>query len=222
MAKENIKHDESSEALGQAVSKTEAFFQKNGNLITWIGVAIVAVAALVLLYINYILKPAQTEAQEMSYKAEELFRNGEYAKALAGEGDVMGFADIIDQYGSKAGSAVYFYAGICELQAGNAQGAIGYLKKYDGGEPILKARALCCIGDAYVGLDNLSEALNYYLKAAKTVDTSFAAAYWLKAAFVAEELGKTADALSYYQIIKDKYAATYEGYQIDKYISRLK
>ena len=88
-------------------------------------------------------------------------------------------------------------------------------------DEILKARALACKGDAYAGLEKYKEAVGCYEKAAGVVDNMFAAAYLLKAGVACEELGDDAKALSFYKKIKDQYPQSMEGYDIDKYISRI-
>ena len=104
---------------------------------------------------------------------------------------------------------------------GNYEDAISYLKAYNGKDAILAARALACIGDAYVGLENYETALNYFEKAAAVVENMYTAGYLLKAGLVAEKLGQNEKALEYYELIKDQYAASPEGYEIDKYIGRI-
>ena len=49
----------------------------------------------------------------------------------------------------------------------------------------------------------------------------FTAGYLLKAGLVAEKLGQNEKALEYYELIKDQYANSPEGYEIDKYIGRI-
>ena len=219
MAKE-IKN-ENAEAVVEAVSKTEQFFNKNGKLIGGIAAGIVVVAAVVFCWYKFAYQPAVQEAQGQMAYAEENFRGGDYELALNGDGNTLGFVQIIDEYGAKAGKAVYFYAGVCELQLGNFESAIKYLEAYKGSDAILEARATACIGDAYVGLEDYSKALVYFEKAAETADNMFAAGYLLKAGAVAEKLGENAKALSFYQTIKDQYPQSMEGYEIDKYIGRI-
>ena len=219
MAKE-IKN-ENVEAVVEAVSKTEQFFNKNGKLIGGIAAGIVVVAAIVFCWHKFAYQPALQEAQGQMAYAEENFRGGDYELALNGDGNTLGFVQIIDEYGTKAGKAVYFYAGVCELQLGNFESAIKYLEAYKGSDAILEARATACIGDAYVGLEDYGKALNYFEKAAKAADNMFAAGYLLKAGAVAEKLGENAKALSFYQTIKDQYPQSMEGYEIDKYIGRI-
>ena len=219
MAKE-IKN-ENVEAVVEAVSKTEKFFNENGKLLSLIAVAIVVVAAGIFCANKFVYQPAQAEAQGQMALAEEVFRTGNYELALNGDGNVLGFAQIIDEYGAKAGKAVYFYAGVCELQLGNWELALKYLQSYNGKDAILKARAIACMGDAYVGLEEYSKALGCFEKAAAVVDNVYAAGYLLKAGVVAEKLGKNEKALGFYNQIKDQYPTSFEGYEIDKYIGRL-
>ena len=219
MAKE-IKH-ENAEAVVEAVSKTEKFFNENGKLISGIVIGLVAVAAIVFCWYKFAYQPAVEEAQGQMAIAEANFRTADYELALNGDDNALGFAQIIDEYGAKAGKAVYFYAGVCELQLGNWDLAIDYLQSYKGTDEILKARALACIGDAYVGLENYSKALGYFEKAAGVVENIYAASYLLKAGVVAEKLGQNAKALGFYETIQNKYPQSIEGYDIDKYISRV-
>jgi len=72
-----------------------------------------------------------------------------------------------------------------------------------------------------VGLEDYASALTWFDKAAKTSDNLFSATYLLKAGAVCEETGDTQKALSYYKEIKDRYPQSMEGYDIDKYISRI-
>ena len=219
MAKE-IKN-ENAEAVVEAVSKTEKFFNENGKLLSIIAAAIVVVAAGVFCFHKFVYQPAQAEAQGQMALAEANFRAGDYELALNGDGNVLGFAQIIDEYGSKAGKSVNFYAGVCELQLGNWDLAIKYLQSYNGKDAILKARALACIGDAYVGLENYEKALGYFEQAASVVENMFAAGYLLKAGVVAEKLGQNEKALGFYTQIKEQYPDSMEGYDVDKYIGRI-
>ena len=85
----------------------------------------------------------------------------------------------------------------------------------------MKARALACTGDAYVGLGDYAQAATYFEKAAGHADNMYAAKYLLKAGVTYEEIGNTAKALECYKAIKDNYPQSPEGYDIDKYISRI-
>lgn len=219
MAKEI--QNENAEVVAEAVSKTEIFLKENRTLLLTVLAALVVVCAGFFCWYKFAYQPKKAEALGQMYPAEASFRNMEYEIALHGDGNLLGFEQIIEEYGKKAGKAVYLYAGICELQLGNNEEAISYLKKYNGKDKILAARSIACMGDAYVGLGKYEDALKCFVKAAAKSDNMFSAAYLLKAGTVAEELGQNAKALGYYKEIKDKYPQSIEGYDIDKYISRI-
>ena len=222
MANKNQKSKENQTAVEETVSKTEAFLKKYDKLLIWCAVGLVVLVFLCIALNNWVIKPSKAAALDSSYVAQNYFAQGDYEAALEGDGSSLGFRDIISQYGKKAGKAIYFYAGVSELQLKNYDDAINYLKKYDGKDDILAARALSCIGDAYVGTGDLRTALSYYDKAIKRADNMFTAAYLLKAGVTSEELGDNTKALEYYQTIKDSYPQSLEAYDIDKYIYRIK
>ena len=219
MAKE-IKN-ENAEAVVEAVSKTEKFFQDNGKLISIICAAFVVACALVFCWFKFAYQPKVAEAQGQMAVAEQNFRAGNFEVALNGDGNALGFAQILEDYGTKAGESVYFYAGVCELQLGNWDAAIKYLNSYKGKDAILAARAAACIGDAYIGLEDYSKALAQFEKAANMADNLFAAQYLVKAGVTAEKLGQDAKALEFYKKVKDQYPSSMEGYDVDKYIGRI-
>ncbi len=219
MAKE-IKN-ENAEAVVEAMSKTEQFFAKNAKTLSYICLGAVVLCAAVFCWYKFAYQTKVEEAQGQMALAEQNFRASNYEVALNGDGNVLGFAQILDEYGKKAGKAVNFYAGVCELQLGNWDAAIKYLQAYNGKDAIMSARAKACIGDAYVGLEDYKKALGYFEQAAAEIDNMYAAGYLLKAGAVAEKLGDNAKALGFYELIKDQYPQSMEAYDIDKYIGRI-
>ncbi|MBQ0150683.1 MAG: tetratricopeptide repeat protein [Bacteroidales bacterium] len=209
------------EKINQTVSKTEQLYNENKAAFWGVIIGVIALGLIILAYQQFITKPKMAEAQEQMYPAEAAFRAGNFEAALNGDGNTLGFAEVINEYGSKAGKAAYLYAGICELQTKNYSEAVNYLKKYTGKDEILSARAASCMGDAYVGLGDYKAALAQFEKAAGIADNAFTAGYLLKAAVVCEELGQKDKALSIYKQIKDKYPQSIEGYDVDKYIGRI-
>ena len=212
---------EKTEAVVEAVSKTDLFFKENKNLIIGVAVAAVLVAFGIFAFQKWYYQPKAREAQQQLYPAEMAFKAESWETALNGDGNNLGIAQVIEDYGKATPAAAWFEAGICELQLGNYESAIDYLKNYKGKDAILKARSISCMGDAYVGLEDYAKALDCFVKAAGVIDNIYAAAYLLKAGVTAEKLGQESKALSFYKKIKDQYPQSMEGYDIDKYISRL-
>ena len=209
------------ENIEQTVSATEQFYNDNKKVIWGVVAAVLVIGLGVLAYNKFIYQPKCVEAMEQCYPAEMNFQAGEYELALSGDGNNLGFADIIDQYGAKAGKAVYLYAGICELRLGNNEEALSYLKQYNGKEPILAARARACEGDAYVALGDYAAAVRSYKAAVAVADNVFAAAYLVKQGTAHEALGQNAEALACYRAVEHDYPQSIEAYDIAKYIARV-
>lgn len=222
MAKENINEKAAArnENIQQTVSKTDKFFTENKKAIWGVVIAAVVIIAAAVAFSKFIYQPKCEEAMQQAYPAEQSFQQGNYDIALNGDGNTLGFAQIIEDYGTKAGKSMYLYAGICELQLGNYTEALDYLKKYKGKDSILSARAEACKGDAYVGLEDYDAAVKCFAAAAKT-ENVFAATYLLKEGVTLEKIGDKAAALNCYKTIKDKYPQSFEAYEIDKYINRV-
>lgn len=219
MAKEIKK--EATESKEQVLSKTEIFLNKYKNALLIVLCVILVIGVVSFCWYKFIYQPKVVEAQGQMAVAEQNFRANDWETALEGDGNALGFSQIISEYGSKAGKSVYFYAGVCQLQLGNYAEAVKYLKSYKPSDEILKARAKACLGDAYTGLEEYAKALACFEEAAAVVDNMYAAGYLLKAGVVAEKLGDNSKALSLYETIKDQYPTSIEAYEIDKYIGRV-
>lgn len=215
------KEEQRQQNVAEAVSKTDEFFKKYGKIIYCTVICVLVAVAAVILYSRFVLQPKKVEAVDQMAQAERWFEEGEYELALSGDDNFPGFEEIISTYGSKAGQAVYLYAGIANYKTGNFEEALSLLKKYDGSDPILLGRAQACVGDTYVELGDLANAIAWYEKAAATTDNVYAAAYLIKAGIAAEEAGDNAKALAFYQKVKDLYANAPEAMEIDKYITRI-
>lgn len=211
------------EAVKSTISKAEQFYTGNKKLIWIIAGAILVIAVGILCYVKFIYGPQCEEAQAQMFPAENLFKAGEYEAALNGDGNVLGFAQIIDEYGAKAGKAVYFYAGVSALQTKKYEDALTFLQKYNVKDPVLGPRAKACEGDAYVGLGEATyqKAVDCYMQAAGMADNMFAASYLLKAGITYEALGAKDKALECYNRIKDFYPGSPELADALKYIARI-
>lgn len=206
--------------VAEALSKTQLFLKEHGKKVLYIILALVLIIVLIYAYKAFIVTPKHQEAQNQMYVAERNFNEDNFEVALKGDGNVLGFEQIIQKYGNRADKSVYFYAGICELRLGNNDQAINYLKKYKTSDKYTSAAAKANIGDALVNKGDIKGAIQYFEDAANMLDDFYAAKYHLKAAICYEEIGNTSKAIQHYNIIKDKYSQSPEGADIDKYIAR--
>ncbi len=213
------------ENIEQTVSGASLFLEQNKKTIFTVIAAVVVAGLLCLAYVKLVYEKQLTAAMEAAYPAEILFQNGEYELALNGNDEILGFVDIIADYGTKAGKSMPLYAGICEYNLGNYESALAYFQKYKGKEPILAARAKACEGDVYVALEDYEAAVKAYKAAIAVADNVFAAGYLLKEGLALEALGRKAEARECYVTIQEKYSSSrepaIESMDISRHIARV-
>ncbi len=209
-------------AVESALSKGEQFVEKNKNLLFYILLGILVVIGGYLAYHKYVMGPKEKEAQAAMFVAEHYFEVDSLNIALNGDQANMGFLDIIDQYGStKSGNLAQYYAGICYLRLGQFDNAIASLKEFSSDDKIIQPMALGAIGDAYLELNDNTNALVYYMKAVDAQSNDFTAPMFLmKAAWVHELNGDYTKALELYTKIKKEHFKSFEARDVDKYIAR--
>jgi tetratricopeptide (TPR) repeat protein len=223
MAKKKADHTEDKiEGIEQALSRTELYIEENQKSLTVIVLAIAIIVIGFTLYKRYVVAPKETEAQSQMYVAEQYFEKDSFNLALNGDGNNMGFLEIIDEYGiTKSAKLANYYTGICYLHLGEYENAIDYLKDFDSKDQIVRNVATGAIGDAYMELGNEKDALSMYLKAAKQRKNQFTSPiFMMKAAQVYEGQKEYKKALDLYQEIKKNFPKSNEAKDIDKYIAR--
>jgi len=158
------------------------------------------------------------------FMAQNYFEKDSFNLALNGDGNNLGFLDIIDGFGSTdAGNLSNYYAGISYLHLGQYEDAIEYLKKFDSDDALLGPISLGAQGDAQLELGKTDAALDLYTKAYKMNDNELTTPiYMLKAGELLESTSKSNEALAIYETIKQKFPESNEGRNIDKYIARVK
>jgi tetratricopeptide (TPR) repeat protein len=208
-------------AVEEAFSKTEQFIEKNQKVILIVVAALIVIVLGFFGFRRYYIAPRQSEAQSQMFMAEKYFELDSLNKALNGDGNYLGFLDIIDQYSmTKASNLSKYYAGICYLKLGKFDQALEYLKKFNGKDEAVGPMATGAIGDAYMELNQTDEAISYYVKAAEQKTNEFTTPlFYMKAGMAYQIQQNYPKALEYYHKIKDDYPRSYEGTEVDKYIA---
>ncbi len=223
MAKKTDKTEDRIVAVEEAFSKTEQFIENNQKIILIVVGSIIVIVLGFFGFKRLYLAPKEKEAQGQMFMAEKYFELDSLNKALNGDGNYLGFLDIIDQYGiTKSADLAHYYAGICYLKKGDFENAIKYLKHFKSNDEMVQPMATGAIGDAYMELNQVDKALDYYLKAANEKKNELTTPMLLmKAGWVYEDLGKYDQALAIYKRIKNEYPRSEEGNDIDKYIGKM-
>lgn len=226
MAKENanIKGDERLEAVESTLTKSELFIEKNQKTIIIVVCVIIAIVLGYMAYTKFYMEPRNKEAQAQIFMAEQYFESDSLNKALNGDGNNLGFLDVISEYGNtKSGNLACYYAGICYLKLGQFEDAIHYLNKFDSDDHIVGPMAIGATADANLELNNIEKAAELYVKAANKSKNEFTTPFFLMRAGNTYELaGNFKKALSLYEEIKANYFTTTEGRNVERYIAAVK
>ena len=223
MAKQNTKQgDERLENVEEALSKTEQWIEDNQRTLWIILIAVLVIAFGVFGVSKYMNKRNETASSQI-FKAQQYFESEQYENALNGDGNNLGFLDIISDYGStKTGKLAQYYAGISYMKLGNYEDAIEHLKKYNSNDQILAPMALGAIGDCYMELGQNENAATYYGKAAQKNPNEFTTPMFLvKEGMTYEIMGNYGKALEAYRMLKKEYPLSNEAFEINKNIAFL-
>lgn len=208
----------------EAFSKTELYIEQNKKSLSIIALVVIALVGGYFAYKYWYVAGEETKARSEMFKAEAYFEKDSLDKAINGDGNSLGFAQIVDEFSiTPSGNLAEYYLGVCYLKKGQYEEAIQHLEDFDSKDQIVAPIATGAIGDAKMELGNVDEAISYYIKAAEQSGNKFTTPIYLKKAALAnEDKGAYADAVKLYERIKNEYSETFEGREIEKYIAHAK
>lgn len=228
MAKTNIANAAPAE---QEFNKQEAFFLKFRKQI------LIAVAALIIVvggwaaYSNLVAGPREEKASTALAKAQDLFGQGEFQKALNGDKTMEGFLAVAENYsGTDAANLAKAYAGLCYANMAKWKEAVTYLEDFSTREDMMISPAITgALANAYANTGDVDKAISTFKKAAEMADSkaednvnnSLAPTYMISAARLLESQNKKSEALEIYKEVKEKYVNSTSSQDIDKYIERV-
>ena len=223
MAKKKAQQDDNLQELESALTKTERFIEDNQKVITYAVGAIILVVVGYLGFSKFYLQPREEEAQSQMFMAESYFEKDSFNLAINGDGNYLGFLDIIDEYGmTESANLANYYTGISYLHLGQFEDALDYLKDFKTDDLLLEPIVAGAKGDAYLELGEMDKALKQYEKAYSINDNQLTTpVYMMKAANLLEMMDEPEEALAIYKRIKQEYPDTAEGRMIDRYIARV-
>ena len=224
MATKKTQQEDNLQELESALTKTERFIEDNQNMITYIVGGIILAVILFLGFSKFYLQPKEDEALSQMFMAENYFEKDSFNLAINGDGNYLGFLDIIDEYGiTKSANRAKYYTGISYLHLGQYEDALDYLKDFDTDDLLLAPIVEGAQGDALLELGETDDALKQYKKAYLASENDLTTpVYMMKAAGLLETMDELEEALALYEEIKEKYPTSTEGTNIDKFIARVK
>ncbi|MCQ2226519.1 MAG: tetratricopeptide repeat protein [Bacteroidales bacterium] len=211
------------ENIEATLTKTEQFVENNQKPIMLGALAIFAVVAIIWLVNSLYIQPRKADAQKKIFDAQYYFEADSFKLALNGDGQSLGFLDIIDEYGSTpAGELANYYAGVCYMKLGEFENAKNYLKSFSSDDETLNTFAIGLIGDAESELGNAAAAISAYEKAANKGNKIASPIYLMKLGAAYETQGNAEKAKKAYQQVKDEYATSTQAQLAEKYINSIK
>lgn len=201
-----------------ALAEQEAEKAKNEKLkkiFVWGSTAVVAVVALILIYIFAIRTPAVKKADHAFAQAYATLSTGNDSLALV---QLRQAATL----GHDGGNLAKVYAGNLLYDKGEYQAALDYYKDADLSDKLAAPGVLGKAGDCLVGLDKPEEAIAYFDKAISAADGNpQLVPYFLqKKARIYHSLGNAAKEAEAYKEILDRYPASIQAQTAEKYLRR--
>ena len=197
----------------------------------------IAVAALIIVvggwaaYSNLVAGPREEKASTALAKAQDLFGQGEFQKALNGDKTMEGFLAVAENYGgTDAANLAKAYAGLCYANMAKWKEAVTYLEDFSAREDMMISPAITgALANAYANTGDVDKAISTFKKAAEMADSkaednvnnSLAPTYMISAARLLESQNKKSEALEIYKEVKEKYVNSASSQDIDKYIERV-
>ena len=235
--KEKVEHIEENSTTAEVFNTLDDSANKAED---WVGnnqkgiFLVIGVVALALLgylgYNNFIAEPKAEEAMNEMFVAQKYFdqavagesKDSLYTLALNGGEGKFGMLDIASEYSSTpAGNLANYYAGMAYLNLKDYTNAVKYLSEFSTDDAVLGPIAKGGVGDAFVQLNQLDDALGYYEQAIDASTNDYTTPMYLfKAANVALSLGQKDKALDYYERIQSEFSNADQAKNIEVFIGR--
>ena len=216
--------------LDEGASKTEQWVVSNQKYI-FIVVGLVAFIILGFLgFDKFVQQPKERTAMNDMYTAQMYFdqaitsssQDSLFNLSLNGDGVKYGMLDILDIYsGTNAGNLANYYAGMAYMNMKDYANAIEYLNEFDSDDDILGPISKGGIGDAFVQLEQLDDAFDYYVQASNLKVNNYTTPMYLqKAGIIGLKIGEFEKSLDYFNRIKSDFPQSNEAKDIDVFIGK--
>ncbi len=218
------KHEllENPEALKEKLEGAESWLEQNPKIVVGIAAVILIVVGGYFAF-NYYKGNQDALAQSEMFQAVYYFEADSLDKALNGDGNNLGFLQIIDEFGiTDAANLANYYAGVSYLKQGKFELARLYLEDFSANDLLIQARAYSLVGDTYMEEEKYDDAAKFYHKAANYEPNKyFSPGYLMKEALAYEKLNQNDKARETYDKIINQYWESSEYQNARKFRARL-
>ncbi|MBE0569967.1 MAG: hypothetical protein IH618_00335 [Ignavibacteriaceae bacterium] len=220
LSKKEIKEDK----LLNFYKTTVVFFEKYKNKIFIYAGVLVAVAAVVYLYVNQKSESNEKAGLELS-RIMPLYDQGAYLEAIEGKQgtNIIGLKKLVEDFGgSENGETAKIYLANSYAFLGNYDEAFKYYEDYSGTIDYFEAASLAGQAGYYAVQEDFEKAANLYLKASKMSKiNSQNPDYLLNAGIYYLKAGEKEEAEILFNRIKEDYATSLAYREVDKYLSMI-
>lgn len=218
------------------IKKALGFWEKYSKQIIYVSAAVIVLGASYFIYKYMFAEPQNSKANDAVYQLQAVYeqmvnaqtdsaRTALADKVLNGDAQATGAIKFLSRHsGTDAANLVHFYAGRAYIEKNDFKNAIKQLEAFDAnGVTQAGSAALQLLGDAYMMDKQGAKGAEAYKKAGtlNDKDENFSSECLYFAAQAYETLGKNDEAIKMYQIIKEKYPKSQQGFKVDKYLARL-
>lgn len=210
--------------MDNAIGRTEDFLHRNGKSLLTVVLVIVLAVGGYFAYKHLYLAGRGERAAAAMFVAQQNLAQEMYEVALHGDGNNLGFLDVIAHYGSTPhGNIANHYAGLCFVKLGDFDSAMEHLERYRRvrGVPahLVNAQNFGLRGDIHVQRNELERAVEMYEHAVHIGENPMTSPYYLKKMGLAlMAINRPVEAMSAFQRILDEYPASFEARDIEKYM----
>jgi len=219
---ENKELLENPEVIAEKVEGIEHWIEQNPKIVFGVLGALVLIVGGYFGF-RYYIGTQEELAQKEMFQAVYYFEADSLNLALKGDGNNLGFEQIIDDFPmTDAANLANFYAGAINLKQGKYQLAIYFLEDFSTNDILVQPRAYSLMGDAYMELKDYESAAKYYSKASNYKPNKFfTPMYLMKEALSYEKLNQVDKAKEVYQRIIDEFWDSGEYQNARKFKAKL-
>jgi tetratricopeptide (TPR) repeat protein len=218
LSKKEIKEDK----LVSFMVSVESFYEDyKSKILTYGAILVIAIAA-AYFYVNQQKVDNENAGIELS-RVMKIFDEGSYLEAIEGRQgtNIIGLKGIVEEYGgTENGETAKIFLANAYSYLGNYEDAFKYYEDYGGSIHVYKASAMAGMAGYYSTKDEYKKAADLYKSAASVFDMNAQNPdYLLNAAINYYNSGDTDEARVLLEKIKEDYATSNAGKQVDRYLA---